>query len=339
MSFQTPGGPAAKRRRIEAANITLRKPFRSPLIHRPPAGSGSQDQQQQQQQQQPTTDADRTSSTASATPHTPATPASSRNVHPGEEEAAIARTSLSRGGSTSASAPSPLASRAEKDRHSKHPPLPRVANFASRPSPRSLPPSSLAAATSGSARADNRSSGGSSSSNNNNNSACTDADALLRQIQASQRHLALQVRAAQQRLELVQQARRIEEASRANKADAGLRERIAKWKAASRLAAEELFELVRERAEGMGGARAWRENERRKARSGGFWADEDGQERGGERDEDGEERDEEEDDEEETKREEEEEEGEEFTMAMMLKSLNIDPDVLGWDAGEGKWRD
>ncbi|KAK3905813.1 hypothetical protein C8A05DRAFT_30370 [Staphylotrichum tortipilum] len=29
----------------------------------------------------------------------------------------------------------------------------------------------------------------------------------------------------------------------------------------------------------------------------------------------------------------------EFTMLMMLKSLNIDPDVLGYDAVEERWRD
>jgi hypothetical protein len=34
-------------------------------------------------------------------------------------------------------------------------------------------------------------------------------------------------------------------------------------KAASRVAADELFELIRGRVEGMGGARAWRESRRR----------------------------------------------------------------------------
>ncbi|KAL2156920.1 hypothetical protein VTH06DRAFT_2320 [Thermothelomyces fergusii] len=29
----------------------------------------------------------------------------------------------------------------------------------------------------------------------------------------------------------------------------------------------------------------------------------------------------------------------EFTMAVMLKSLNIEPDVLGYDPIEDKWRD
>ena len=28
-----------------------------------------------------------------------------------------------------------------------------------------------------------------------------------------------------------------------------------------------------------------------------------------------------------------------FTMLMMLRSLNIDPDILGYDATEDKWQD
>ena len=31
--------------------------------------------------------------------------------------------------------------------------------------------------------------------------------------------------------------------------------------------------------------------------------------------------------------------GQDFTMHMMLKSLNIDPKTIGYDPAEDKWRD
>jgi Swi5-dependent recombination DNA repair protein 1 len=46
---------------------------------------------------------------------------------------------------------------------------------------------------------------------------------------------------------------------------------VAKWKGASRLAAEDLFGLIRGWVEGMGGARAWRESRRPRG-----WDDGDG---------------------------------------------------------------
>lgn len=62
MSFHTPGGHDAKRRRIEAANATLRKPFRSPLVNR-------------QHHETPGPAA-----TDSVTPHTPAPTRGSRHA-------------------------------------------------------------------------------------------------------------------------------------------------------------------------------------------------------------------------------------------------------------------
>ncbi|KAK3309949.1 uncharacterized protein B0T15DRAFT_19161 [Chaetomium strumarium] len=75
MSFQTPGGPAAKRRRIETANATLRKPFRSPMISRQQNqfGTGST-------LESPSTS--RAGPAAVSTPQTPATPASLRSQRP-----------------------------------------------------------------------------------------------------------------------------------------------------------------------------------------------------------------------------------------------------------------
>jgi Swi5-dependent recombination DNA repair protein 1 len=133
---------------------------------------------------------------------------------------------------------------------------------------------------------------------------------------------------------LIRQARRIEEASSASAKrrpegkteqgedavvdDAGLQEMILRWKAASRLAAEELFGLVRERMEGMGGVKAWRERQREVCddRGGGFGFEgqevvkggEDGEAEGdGERRRDGGEDDGEEEEEKEEDEEEEEE--------------------------------
>lgn len=125
-------------------------------------------------------------------------------------------------------------------------------------------------------------------------------------MEAFSRQLAAQhLRAVHQRLETVRQARQIENQARAWQArqrkkiasegpqqgdkkmrkeatndgneeegelDVGaeLRELTAKWRAASRLAAEELYELIKGRVESMGGAKAWRESRRWQAR-GGNW--------------------------------------------------------------------
>lgn len=149
----------------------------------------------------------------------------------------------------------------------------------------------------------------------------------------------------QKELDLIRQARRIEDASRrkrpGEKIDAELKELITKWKAASRLAAEELFELVKGRVESMGGGEAWR-----RSRRGNAYDDhDDGEGRGVKRVRDSE------DEEHEAKEGEGDEEGREgqgkegegneegFTMLMMLRSLNIEPEVLGWDEGEEKWKD
>lgn len=68
-------------------------------------------------------------------------------------------------------------------------------------------------------------------------------------------------------VELVRQAARIEKSSESNEK---LEELVRKWKGACRLAAEELFELIRVRVDSMGGGDAWRETRRNQ-----FWDDED----------------------------------------------------------------
>ncbi|GAB1310535.1 Swi5-dependent recombination DNA repair protein 1 [Madurella fahalii] len=334
MSFQTPGGPAAKRRRVEAANATLRKPFRSPLISR---------RQQSQVQSSPGFSpekiqnspngggvASRASAAASAAGvRTPATPAHAGGPRP-EPSAAVA-------------ASSPLAN-------------------SNRPNP------SLGAVDTGGARnvvlarrhrltvGDSKpSSPDGSPDGDRDGDGVRDGDAnndpslLLQRIDASQREMQAHTRAMQKQLELVRQARRIEQqqqqqqqqrdstsSSRAKRGAGGtadLTELVGKWKEASRLAAEELFELIKSRVEGMGGARAWRESRKRQLWFGGF-ADGDGDGEAGEV------REGEECDEGDEGRN-DEEGGEEqvgFTMLMMLKSLNIEPDVLGYDPVEDKWK-
>lgn len=193
-------------------------------------------------------------------------------------------------------------------------------------------------------------------------------------MRASQRELDAHVRAATQRLEQARQAGRIERAARAYRQQrrpgpggkeeeeegvvevgAELRELVGRWRDASRAAAEELFGFVRARVEGMGGARAWRES-RRWQWQGGFGRDEvegvssreGGEGEGVEEEEEGL------NGEEEVSSRQRGEMNSQadtfshlffssraqgFTMLMMLKSLNIDPDVLGYDAVEDKWRD
>ena len=125
---------------------------------------------------------------------------------------------------------------------------------------------------------------------------------------------------------------------------------IKKWKGASKEAAEEVFRGVRDRVNRMGGVKAWREAERRKREGFGGtygWAEED--KKGGE---DGEGEDDGEGaDSEEVGSEREEEEGrargwedeieEEggFTMDMMLQSLNIELEAVGFDKEAQRWVD
>ncbi|KAF6841903.1 DNA repair protein dds20 mei5 [Colletotrichum musicola] len=133
---------------------------------------------------------------------------------------------------------------------------------------------------------------------------------------------------------------------------------IDKWRAASRQAAEEVFEASRDRVQSMGGMRAWRRTRMEERRSfmemmmeeerprdrdcgpgdedeadpspaGGVGAEDDG------------------DDEEDENAEENEDEGtwrsltclQGFTLGTMLKSMGIDFDIIGYDEDTGWWRD
>ncbi|KAK2046857.1 hypothetical protein LZ31DRAFT_551900 [Colletotrichum somersetense] len=141
-------------------------------------------------------------------------------------------------------------------------------------------------------------------------------------------------REAEGREEILRQARRLRGGGE-GETDEELVELIGKWRTASRMAAEEVFEASRGRVEGMGGLRAWRRAQREdEARFAERLREGNGEEssRGHMGDEDG------------CKvcenGEEEEEEEEEFTMGTMLKSMGIDFDIIGfWDEDTGWWRD
>ncbi|KAK0667356.1 hypothetical protein QBC41DRAFT_396081 [Cercophora samala] len=291
----TPNIPSAKRRRVDTANATLKKPFRSPMINR-------------QAQQSPAT------SSVNATP-TQASPSLSRSINTLSRPSASSSSSIpvtpSRPGN-----PSPL--------------RPGTSSTARRPLllQRSFKPVSTPSPL-------KQRQQGTTGLNN-------EGDGLLQRIQRSHGELDQQMKKLEKELELVRQAKRIEEASRRKRpgeeVDAELRELVGRWKGASRLAAEELFEVVKGRVDGMGGGGAWRESRKRRF---GDWDDdgrgkkvEGGEEREGYRSElEGEDRGEED------QKEEEGDDTEGFTMLMMLKSLNIEPEVLGWDPGEEKWMD
>ncbi|KAM7222541.1 hypothetical protein V8F06_002035 [Rhypophila decipiens] len=168
---------------------------------------------------------------------------------------------------------------------------------------------------------------------------------ILTQLRTARKATQSRLAEAQKQLDLVRQAHRIQEKGSIDE----LIVLIEKWKCASRTAAEDLFELIRKRVDGMGGSRAWKDTRRRQQQRGwgsGFDKD-DGRKKKKSDDDYGEYGDEEQEDvvsddrdrEEEGKDDEEEEEDTGFTMAMMLQSLNIDPQQLGWDPTEERWRD
>ena len=133
-------------------------------------------------------------------------------------------------------------------------------------------------------------------------------------------------------------------------ADEELEELIVKWKAASRVAAEEVYAGARDRVNRMGGLGALREKEREGRERFGAWDREGGVEgggNGGEEEEDGRcerlERRAEEAEElaerEKAKEKEKEDEEAGFTMGTMLKQLNVEVGVIGYDEAAEMWVD
>ncbi|PBP25908.1 DNA repair protein Dds20/Mei5 [Diplocarpon rosae] len=189
--------------------------------------------------------------------------------------------------------------------------------------------------------------------------AALNADPEIAPLLRAQRDLEKELREVKEELDTAEQARKIEAES--EKKDPGgdidgeLVELIEKWKEASRLAAEELFGKVRDRVNRMGGPRAWKEMQKKQAENQNSW---DQQEPANDNDSD--------DDEEkkdvekrdvyaeysidpETENEKSQRvkglgdtgelpgQEDEFTMAMMLRTLNVDLDIIGYDREQERW--
>ena len=170
----------------------------------------------------------------------------------------------------------------------------------------------------------------------------------LLNLQKQHTRLLNQLSAARSHLETSNQALKIEFSNR----DVELEALIFKWRAASRAAAEEVFAGARDKVNKMGGVGAMRDREKQSKQKAWGWDDEP-------------KRDDEADENDETGREDSdgfrigEKEGEEqdareegaekveafgdddegYTMDMMLKTLNIDLDIIGYDKGLQKWID
>ena len=116
---------------------------------------------------------------------------------------------------------------------------------------------------------------------------------------------------------------------------------IQKWRNASRAAAEDVFAKARDRVNKMGGVSAMRDREKQSREKAWGWDDDQPKKTDGgdevEEEDEGEEQDEREEG---VRKVEDEGDGEEgYTMDMMLKSLNIELDIIGYDKGMQRWVD
>lgn len=122
---------------------------------------------------------------------------------------------------------------------------------------------------------------------------------------------------------------------------------IQKWKTASRAAAEEVFAKARDKVNKMGGVGAMKDREKQSREKTWGWDEEPKREGSEEGAEDGagfrddEFRGEGQDEREEGAKKVEDEVGDDegYTMDMMLKTLNIELDVIGYEKGLQKWVD
>ncbi|PVH74343.1 hypothetical protein DL98DRAFT_658825 [Cadophora sp. DSE1049] len=187
--------------------------------------------------------------------------------------------------------------------------------------------------------------------------AALNADPDIASMLKAQRELEKQLREVKEELDTVEQARKIEADSQKRDPDGDidgeLVKLIEKWKGASRLAAEELFGKVRDRVNRMGGPRAWKEMQKKQQENRNSW---DQEEQNNNDSDDEENKDVEKRDiyaeygiDPETENEKSQREkgvgdtGElpgqedEFTMAMMLRTLNVDLDIIGYDREQQRW--
>ncbi|KAG8159815.1 hypothetical protein KVR01_010452 [Diaporthe batatas] len=288
--------PAAKRRRVDAANATFRKPFHSPLLKRQP-GAGD-----------------------NGTPGPSTTPETNSNKRSFDEVYSPSSPSVARQQPQAAS------------------PLNRPGH--GRPTESSPKPSSPLVARKEKRVKERRAAGpGDEDDDKDDNPFLALARAHRTRKAAAERDAI--VKDLDRRLDLVRQAREIEAASERRRpgepVDQELRDLVARWRAAGRAAAEELFETVKERVDNAGGPKAWREMQQRQME---FY-------RGFDQDPPAKSRDSDEDSDREFSQdvqahlegvgEEEEEDETDFNMGHMLQSLNIDFSLLGYDEKEDKW--
>ncbi|KAL4895712.1 hypothetical protein BDV59DRAFT_143293 [Aspergillus ambiguus] len=168
------------------------------------------------------------------------------------------------------------------------------------------------------------------------------ADPAIQDLQKQQRALQARLTALRSELDTAQQALRIESTDKA----ADLEALIAKWRSVSQTAAEEVFTGAQERVSRMGGMKAWKERMRsdtarwEKEEMEAWYGDAEAEEFEMDREE-LEARKAEMGDRvavDEAKKEEQNElDDEEFTMEVMLKTLNVDVKVIGYDVTEQKW--
>lgn len=185
--------PAAKRRRVNAANVTLRKPFHSPLIRRPDDGGPSKTPEQ----------ADTAAAEDACSPSSPSAPA----IRPSRSLGALRQKPHTFS--------SPLKFKTPIQRGDVKTKKPTVSVMMEDDG--DLPGGAFLALVKAHRH--------------------TSQDAVLKDLD--------------KKLERARQARRIEVASENERPgeaiDQELRDLVVKWKGASRMAAEELFEIVKER--------------------------------------------------------------------------------------------
>ncbi|KAK0117919.1 hypothetical protein ONS95_012233 [Cadophora gregata] len=188
--------------------------------------------------------------------------------------------------------------------------------------------------------------------------AALNADPDIAPMLKAQSELEKQLREVKEALDSAEQARKIETDSQKRdhdgELDGELLELIEKWKGASRLAAEELFSKVRDRVNRMGGPRAWKEMQKQQEENRNSWDQEEQNYNNDSNDEKNKELETRDvyaeysiDPETEIERSQREKslgdtgelpgQEDEFTMAMMLRTLNVDLDIIGYHRGQQRW--
>ncbi|KAF7619571.1 putative DNA repair protein Dds20/Mei5 [Aspergillus flavus] len=168
------------------------------------------------------------------------------------------------------------------------------------------------------------------------------SDPVILDLQKQERALQSRLAILRSELDTAQQALQLESSSK----DADLQSLITKWKSVSQSAAEEVFSGAQERVARMGGIKAWRE---RMKNNNAQWEQEEMETWYGSAEAEGADVDEDELEARKAEmlrdrkkshneeRENKEVEDEEFTMDFMLKTLNIDLKVIGYDKAHQIW--